>query len=129
MSSSAKIVFARKDLSIPGAFDSPSAMPGRSDAVEAYFFSLVDEGKPDAIVLDCAGAPSAATDTILSVRRRTDIPIIVLCQPVGSLIEQYRGAGAADCVSSPVELAVLNQSIQRIIAARGQPTKATARRL
>jgi DNA-binding response OmpR family regulator len=91
---------------------------GQSD-VEVRFFNLVDDHEPDVIVLDCAGVLSAATDTILRVRRRTDVPIIVICRPVRALIEQYRGAGAADCVASPVELAVLNQSIQRIIAVSG----------
>ena len=125
MSSSATILLAREDLTIPGA---PAKLPAatRQSDVESRFFNLIDDHEPDVIVLDCAGISSAATDTIMRVRRRTDIPIIVLCRPVSALIEQYRGAGAADCVASPVELAALNQSIQRIIHSR-QP-RATGRR-
>ena len=127
MSSSAKIVFARKDLSIPGAREKFSAKQRQSE-IEAHFFQLMDENNPDVIVLDCDGA-SAATDTVLKVRRRTDVPIIVLCQPVGDLIEQYCDAGAAECISSPVELAALHRSIERIISGRRQQVRATVRRL
>jgi DNA-binding NarL/FixJ family response regulator len=126
MSSSAKIVLARKDLSIPGAPGKFPATRNRSD-IEAHFFQLVDENDPDVIVLDCDGSP-AATETILKVRWRTDVPIIVLCQPVDELIEQYCGAGAAECISSPVELAALHRSIERIISGRRQQARATARR-
>jgi CheY-like chemotaxis protein len=127
MSSSAKIVFARKDLSIPGAPEKLPANQIRLD-IEAHFFSLVDKSDPDVIVLDCDGA-LAVTDTLLRVRQRTDIPIIVLCQPVDDLIEQYRRAGAADCVASPVELGALHRSIQRIIEARSQRAKPIVRRM
>lgn len=128
MSGSVKIVLARKDLSIPGAPENLGATQGRSNAVEAHFFDLVDDNKPDVIVLDCGEESSAAIDTVRKVRQRTDVPIIVLCRLMRPLIEQYRGAGAADCVASPVELAVLNQSIQRIIDARRQQTRVTAGR-
>jgi DNA-binding response OmpR family regulator len=127
MSSSAKIVFARKDLSIPGAAEGLPASQSRSD-IEAHFFQLVDENEPDVIVLDCDDS-GAATDTISKVRRRTDVPVIVLCQPMGDLIEQYRGAGAAECIPSPVELPVLHRSIQRIISGRRQQSRAAARRV
>jgi CheY-like chemotaxis protein len=123
MSSSAKIVFARQDLSIPGAPDKP-AIGGRPDAIEAHFFDLVDNNEPDVIVLDCVEATSAATDAVMRVRRRTEVPIIVLCRPVPALVAQYLGAGAADCVASLGELAVLNQSIQKIITALRQRTEA-----
>jgi DNA-binding response OmpR family regulator len=126
MSSSAKIVFARKDLSIPGALKKFPASQSRSD-IEAHFFQLVDENDPDVIVLDCDGSP-AATDTILKVRLRTDVPVVVLCPPVGDLIEQYCGAGAAECIPSPVELAALHESLQRIISGHHQQARATVGR-
>jgi len=127
MSSSAKIVFAQKDLSIPGAPGEFPATRNRSD-IEAHFFNLVDENDPDVIVLDCEGAP-AAIDTILRVRQRTDTPIVVLCQPGGDLVEQYRCAGAVECIPSPVEVAALHRSIQRIIGARSQRTRPAVRRV
>jgi AmiR/NasT family two-component response regulator len=126
MSSSVKIVFARKDLSIPGAPEKVPVMRGRSDTIEANFFRLVDDNAPDVIVIDCVDSPSAVTDTVLRVRRRTDVPIIVLCQPASALIERYRGAGVAACITSPVGFDVLNQSIQRIIAAGRPPSRAVA---
>ena len=121
MSGSAKIVFSRKDLSIPGAPGTFPSTRNRSD-IEAHFFHLVDQNDPDVIVLDCNGS-RADTDTILKVRRRTDIPIIVVCQPVGDLIEQYCDAGVAECIPSPVELAALQRSIQRIISGRLQQAR------
>src|SRR6516164_4157751 len=104
---SAKIVFARRDLSIPGSQEKFPATRSRSDI--DHFFDLVYENDPDVIVLDCDGA-SAATDTILKVRQRTDIPIIVLCQFIGDLIEHYYSAGVAECIPAPVEFAALQQS-------------------
>jgi DNA-binding response OmpR family regulator len=128
MSSSATIVFARKDLSIPGAAENPLGSPGQSEAVEARFFQLVADAKPDVIVLACAGAPSAATETVQTVRRRTDIPIIVLCEPEKALVEQYRRAGAADCVPFPVDLAVLGGCVHKVIGDRRHPASAAAGR-
>ena len=72
------------------------------------------------IVLDFSRAPAAGTDTILTVRRRTEIPILVVCSPEQSPIEDYRIAGAADCIASPVDIVGLNQTIQRIVRVRGR---------
>jgi DNA-binding response OmpR family regulator len=127
MISSAKIVFARKDLSIPGAPESFPAMRDQSD-IEEHFFHLIDDNEPDVIVLDCIGASWAVTDAIQRVRRRTNIPIIVLCQPVDELLEHYRSGGAADCVTSPIDFVALHKSIQRVMGELRQQTPAAARR-
>jgi CheY-like chemotaxis protein len=127
MISSAKVVFARKDLSIPGAPESLPAMRDQSD-IEDHFFHLIYDNEPDVIVLDCVDASSAVTDVILRVHRRTDIPIIVLCQPADDLLEHYRDVGAADCVTSPIDLVALHRSIQRIIGKPRQQTRVLASR-
>jgi two-component system OmpR family response regulator len=57
---------------------------------------------------------------ILTVRRRTEIPILVVCSPEQSQIEDYRIAGAADCIAAPVDIVGLNQTIQRIVRVRGR---------
>ena len=116
MRSAATIVFAREDLSIPGARE--SALPS-TDAVQKNFFDLVSDGKPDVIVLDFSGAPRSGTDTILTIRQRSAAPILVVCSPAHPLTEEYRIAGAADCISPPVDILRLNQAIQKILRVTG----------
>jgi DNA-binding response OmpR family regulator len=117
MSSAATIVFAREDLSIPGAPE--SALPS-ADAVQNHFFNLVSDSKPDVIVLDFSGAPRSGIDTILTIRQRSAVPILVLCSRAHPLTEDYRIAGAADCIAAPVDILFLNQAIQRILRVTGR---------
>ena len=119
MSSAATIVFARQDLSIPGA---PEAALPSSDAAQNHFFDLVRDSKPDVIVLDFSGSPRSGTETILTIRQRTAVPILVACDPAHPLTEEYRIAGAAECISTPVDILLLNQSIQRILRVTGRAT-------
>jgi two-component system, OmpR family, response regulator len=84
-----------------------------------FFFDLVGRSKPDVIVLDFSSAPVAGTDTILTIRRRTDIPILIVCDPEQSLLDEYRIAGASGCIPAPVDIIRLNQTIQKIIRVRG----------
>ena len=123
MNGAATIVFAREDLSIPGAPEHPLPSSGRAAAARGHFFNLVNESEPDVIVLDFSGAPLTGSDTILAIRQRTGIPILVICDPVHPLAEEYRIAGAADCIAAPVDILLLNQSIQKIMRVlhRGRP--------
>jgi DNA-binding response OmpR family regulator len=114
--SSATIVFAREDLSIPGA---PESALTSADAVQNHFFNLVSDSKPDVIVLDFSDAPRSGIDTILSIRQRSAVPILVLCNPAHPLTEDCRIAGAADCISPPVDILRLNQAIQKILRVTG----------
>jgi two-component system, OmpR family, response regulator len=127
MSAATTILFAREDLSIPGGAE--IATPGHdgADKVEAHFFELISRSSPDVIVLDFSHAPAAGTNTILTVRRRTEIPILVVCNPEQSEIEDYRIAGAADCVAAPVDIVSLNQTIQRIVRVRGRDRPVSSR--
>jgi DNA-binding response OmpR family regulator len=120
MNAATTIVFAREDLSIPGAAEARVPGHDRPDTVQAHFFDLINRSSPDVIVLDFSHAPSAGTDTILTVRRRTEIPILVVCSPEQPQIEDYRIAGAADCIAAPVDIISLNQTIQRIVRVRGR---------
>ena len=119
MSAATTILFAREDLSIPGA--AQSGVPGRDrpDWVQAHFFELISRSNPDVIILDISRAPEIGTDTILTVRRRTDVPILVVCNSEQPEIEDYRIAGAADCIAVPIDIVSLNETIQRIIRVRG----------
>lgn len=120
MSSAATIVFAREDLSIPGAAESALGSADHPDAVKDRFFNLVSDSKPDVIVLDFSRAPRSGTDTIRTIRGRTTVPILVVCNLAHPLTEEYRIAGATVCISMPVDILVLNQSIQRILRVTGR---------
>ena len=72
------------------------------------------------IVLDFSRALAAGTNTILTVRWRTDVPILVVRSPKQPELEDCRIAGAADCIAAPVDIVSLNQTIQRIVRVRGR---------
>jgi two-component system, OmpR family, response regulator len=120
MNAATTIIFAREDLSIPGAAEDAGPVRQEPDAVQAYFFDLVSRSNPDVIVLDFSRVPVDGTDTILTIRQRTDIPILVVCDPDRSRIDDYRIAGAVDCIPAPVDIVSLNQTIQKIIRVRGR---------
>jgi DNA-binding response OmpR family regulator len=125
MSVATTIIFAREDLSIPGAEENGAPMSRRPDSIQAHFYDLVSRSKPDIIVLDFSGAPAAGTDTILAIRQRTDVPILIVCDPSHPSLDEYRIAGAADCIPAPVDIIRLNQAIQKIIGVtrRGRPSQ------
>jgi DNA-binding response OmpR family regulator len=120
MAEATTILFARDDLSIPGG--APVGVTGhdRPDSVQAHFFDLINRSVPDIIVLDFSCAPVTGSETILAVRRRTEIPILVVCKSEQPQIDEYRIAGAADCITAPVDIVSLNQTIQRIVRVRGR---------
>ena len=120
MTAATTIVFAREDLSIPGTVEPGASEHDHPDTVRARFFDLVNRSSPDVIVLDFSRASAAGTDTILAVSRRTEVPILVVCNPEQPQLEDYRIAGAADCVAAPVDILSLNQAIQRIVRVRGR---------
>jgi DNA-binding response OmpR family regulator len=120
MSAATTILFAREDLSIPGGAQVGISGRDRPDSVQTHFFELISCSSPDVIVLDFSRAPAGGTNTILTVRRRTEIPILVVCSPEQPEIEDYRIAGAADCIAAPVDIVGLNQTIQRIVRVRGR---------
>src|SRR5262249_33164893 len=119
MSPAATIVFAREDLSIPGAAENAAPAFDRTDAVQDRFFELVDRARPDVIVLDLSRSPANGTETILTIREQTDTPILVVCNPEPLLVHDYRTAGAADCIAAPIDIICLHQAIQHIMRVRG----------
>jgi DNA-binding response OmpR family regulator len=127
MSAATTILFAREDLSIPGGAE--VGIPGRDrpDSVQAHFFDLISRSSPDVIVLDFSRTPAAGANTILTVRRRTEIPILVVCSSEQPEMEDYRIAGAADCIAAPVDIVSLNQTIQRIVRVRGRGRPVSSR--
>lgn len=104
------IVVAREDLSIPGAADAASATD-----VEARFFNIVRQHNPDVVVLDLTASQGNGTAAILKIRRRSSVPILVVCGANDALTREYCLAGAAECMQAPVDIMQLNQTVQQII--------------
>ena len=120
MSSAVTVIFAREDLSIPGDAESPGS-------VEARFFDLVSRSRPDAIVLDLSRTPADGVATILTVRQQSEVPILVVCEPSDASFDEYRIAGAADCLPAPVDIVCLNQTIQKILRVRSRASSLSGR--
>jgi len=127
MSTAVSILFARHDLSIPGAAEEPTAVD--PVAVRARFFALLRSANPDVIVLDFNSNPASGVETILDLRKVTEIPILIVCQQEADRMEEYRIAGAAGCIAAPIDFMLLNRAIQRVIEVtrRARPTPIPAR--
>jgi DNA-binding response OmpR family regulator len=120
MSRATTIVFAREDLSIPGTPATSEPLADHPDAVQARFFDLVMSNNPDIIVLDFSAAPPSGSDTILSIRRRCAVPILVICEPGDPMTKEYRIAGAAECIFAPTDIPSLHRSIERVLRVTGR---------
>jgi two-component system, OmpR family, response regulator len=127
MSTAATILLAREDLSIPGAADDAASIEKPAGSVQARFFELVSRNRPDVIVLDFSKAPERGADTVLSIRQRTDVPIVVVCGTEQPVADDYRIAGAAGCISPPVDIIRLNETIQMIMRVRDCERSAESR--
>src|SRR5271155_366150 len=112
--SAATVVFAREDLSIPGGAEPAGGDRGPVDP-ETHFFNLVRDSNPDVVVLDLSRFPSKGVETILKIRQQSLVPILVVCDPRDSAAQEFRIAGAADCVPTPLDILVLNRALQQII--------------
>ena len=120
MGSATTIVFARADLSIPDATVSSESPADHANNVQTRFFDLVINSNPDIIVLNFSDAPPSGSDTILRIRRRCTIPILVVCEPGDPMTEEYRIAGAAECIFAPIDILSLHRSIERVLRVTGR---------
>jgi two-component system OmpR family response regulator len=109
------IVVAREDLAIPGADDADTETANSPADLETRFFNVVRQHNPDVVVLDLTESQGNGIATILKIRRRTGVPILVVCTPEDALIREYCLAGAAECMRAPVDIMHLNQTVQQII--------------
>src|SRR5262245_16027759 len=108
--SAATVVFAREDLSIPGQGDHSRVVDN-----ESHFFNLLRSSNPDVIVLDVSRFPPKGVGTILKIRQQSLVPILVVCDPDEATAQEFRIAGAADCIPSPIDILALNRKLQDII--------------
>lgn len=119
MPAATTIVVAREDFSIPGGepFDGDTPEPV---ALENRFFSLLRESKPDVVVLDLRQANGDGVGMILKIRRQSSVPILVVCGQDNRSVQDYRFAGAAECIASPVDVVAFNEVLQQIVRVNGQ---------
>lgn len=125
------IVVAREDLSIPGSADADNGAASSAADLEASFFNVVRQYNPDVIVLDFTGPHDNAISAILKVRRRTAVPILVVCGSDDPMMREYCLAGAAECIQAPIDIMQLNVIVQKIIqlSKAARPTLAVAHNL
>src|SRR5436190_5360258 len=109
------IVVAREDLSIPGAVDVANGTPSVAADIEAQFFNVVRQHNPDVVVLDLTANEGNGIPAILKIRRRSGVPILVVCGPGDPQMREYCLAGAAECMQAPVDIMQLNQTVQQLI--------------
>jgi two-component system, OmpR family, response regulator len=125
MAAATTIIIAREDFSIPGG-EEPDTQ-GDPAARENRFFNLLRQAKPDVVVLDLSRANGSATGIIVKIRRQSSVPILVVCEPGAQRERDYRVAGAAECIASPVDVVALNEVLQQIVRVNGQASAPPAR--
>jgi two-component system OmpR family response regulator len=114
MPGSSTVVVAREDLSIPGADEEKRPRPSEASEVERQFFELVRDSRPDIVLLDLSNTKGDGIEAILKIRQRCAVPILVVCGADDPRTRDYRIAGAAECMASPVDIVLLNEMILRI---------------
>jgi two-component system OmpR family response regulator len=105
------VVVAREDLSIPGALEANNAGTNSPEQLENQFFNVLDQHKADAVVLDLMGSQGNGVAAIRRIRRGSAVPIIVLCPPEDRRMPAYRRAGAVACMSPPIDLIQLKETV------------------
>lgn len=128
MPAATTIVVARDDFSIPGGEHRDSDSQPEPVALESRFFNLLRESKPDVVVLDLREANGDGVGMILKIRRQSRVPILVVCGKDNPCAQDYRFAGAAECIASPVDVVAFNEVLQQIVRVNGQAATAAAPR-
>jgi DNA-binding response OmpR family regulator len=114
MATATTVVIVREDLSIPGEAHGGEAQPDPA-VLERRLFNLLGEAKPDVVVLDVSRAPDKGVQVIAKIRRLSKVPILAVCTQGARRASEYRQAGAADCITAPVDIVKFNQALQRIV--------------
>ena len=128
MPAATTIVVAREDFSIPGGEYRESDSQPEPVALESRFFNLLRESKPDVVVLDLREANGDGVGMILKIRRQSSVPILVVCGKDNPCAQDYRFAGAAECIASPVDVVAFNEVLQQIVRVNGQAAVPTSPR-
>ena len=105
------VVVAREDLSVPGALEPNNAGINSPEQVENQFFNILDQHKADAVVLDLMSSQGNGVAAIRRIRRGSAVPIVVLCPAEDKRMAAYRRAGAVTCMSPPIDLIELKETV------------------
>src|SRR5262249_15011149 len=97
------------------AAEGTNRSPPSAADIENHFFNVVRQHSPDVVVLDLTGSDGKGIAAILKIRRRSGVPILVVCGAEDPLMREYCLAGAAECMQAPVDIILLNQTVQQII--------------
>jgi two-component system OmpR family response regulator len=113
------VVVAREDLTIPGAAEANSLGTNDPKHIENEFFKTLEQNSADAVLLDLTVSHGQGVAAIRRIRRRSAVPILVICRPEDTLMPDYRRAGAVACMNPPIDLMQMKKAL-------GQPDEAVA---
>lgn len=114
MPAASTIIIIGEDFSIPGSPSNASAHEPPTER-EHRFFALLEDHRPDVIVLDLTRTDGAGLNAIRAIRERSGVPVLVIHSGEDAKVEDYRVCGAASCIPAPIDIVSLNGAIQRII--------------
>jgi DNA-binding response OmpR family regulator len=116
------LVVLREDFSISGEEGHPDPA-----VLERRFFNLLAETNTDVVILDLSRANGGGVETILKIRGQSVVPILVVCDDDAQRVQDYRTAGATDCIAALVDILQLNEALQRSALTSGHATALRAR--
>ena len=76
-------------MSIPGAVDAANGAANVPADIEARFFNVVRQHNPDVVVLDLTTSQGSGIPAIVKIRRRTGVPILVVCGAEDPQMREY----------------------------------------
>jgi two-component system, OmpR family, response regulator len=74
-------------------------------------FKTLEQNKADAVLLDLTASRGQGVAAIRRIRRRSAVPILVVCRPEDRLAADYRRAGAAACLNPPIDLMQMKEAL------------------
>jgi two-component system, OmpR family, response regulator len=105
------VVVAREDLTIPGAVEASGLETNDPEHIENELFKTLEQNKADAVLLDLTASRGQGVAAIRRIRRRSAVPILVVCRPEDTLAADYRRAGAAACLNPPIDLMQMKEAL------------------
>jgi DNA-binding response OmpR family regulator len=105
------VVVAREDLTIPGAVEASGLDTIDPEHIENELFKTLEQNKADAVLLDLTASRGQGVAAIRRIRRRSAVPILVVCRPEDRLAADYRRAGAAACLNPPIDLMQMKEAL------------------
>jgi DNA-binding response OmpR family regulator len=105
------VVMAREDLTIPGGSEAAGRETADPQRIENEFFKTIEQNKVDAVLLDLTTSRGQGVAAIRRIRQRSAVPILVVCRPEDTQMPAYQEAGAAACMSPPIDLMQMKKAL------------------